>query len=166
MTLFRTSARGMADSGLVPRRDAALASGPVPGLAARLAGLSLIAVVLLAGCAQQATWDGIYRADRGGGARICLASPVSPQDGQAVVEQMQVSDEGGWCGINAARGGVAFDSYLMVTRPSHGTIFAHHVGITTRIDYTPDAGYVGNDAFALRMIPGNAVIQGSVAVSQ
>lgn len=121
---------------------------------------------LLTGCApnQPAGWNGIYTIDAAGGARVCVAPTVSPSDGQTLVVPVQVSDEGGWCGIGALRAGKALDSYLLVARPAHGTVFAHHVGANTRIDYIPDTGYVGTDSFAVRLIPGDAVIQGSVTV--
>jgi hypothetical protein len=39
------------------------------------------------------------------------------------------------------------------------------VGTNTRIDYFPDPGYVGPDSFAVRLIPGNAVIQARINVT-
>jgi Bacterial Ig domain len=77
-----------------------------------------------------------------------------------------VSNEGGWCGVTLTRGGVAYESYLMVTRPNHGKVFAHRVGANTRIDYTPDTGFTGTDSFAVRLIPGNAVIREAVTVTR
>lgn len=59
-----------------------------------------------------------------------------------------------------------YDSYLMVTRPAHGRVFAHRVGNNTRIDYTPDAGFTGADSYAIRLIPGNAVVEATVTVTQ
>ena len=131
------------------------------------ASLALTAIaILLAGCAQQAVWNGIFAVDAAGGAKTCVAQPASPPDGQVVLDQMQVSDEGGWCGIIATHGGQAFDSYLLVTRPTHGKVFAHRVGTKTRIDYTPDSGFTGTDSFAIRMIPGDAMIEGAVTVTR
>jgi hypothetical protein len=124
-----------------------------------------VAAVLLQGCKQQqSAWNGIYAIDATGGARTCVVPPVSLPDGQAGVVQMQVSNEGGWCGETLSHNGVAYDSYLLVTRPSHGRVFAHRVGNNTRIDYTPDTGYVGSDSFAVRLIPGNGVFQAAVTV--
>jgi hypothetical protein len=117
------------------------------------------------GCVQQAGWNGVYAADLAGGARTCVAPASSPTDGQSFVVQMQVSNEGGWCGSAINRGGVPFESYLMVTRATHGRVFAHRVGNNTRIDYTPDPGFTGTDSFAVRLIPGNAVFQGAVTVT-
>ncbi len=107
---------------------------------------------------------GIFTMDRGS-ARSCAPS-AAPPDGKSSLAQMQVSNEGGWCGITVNRGGVAYDSYLLVTRPAHGRVFAHHVGSNTRIDYRPDAGFAGADRFSVRMIPGNAVIEVSVNVTR
>ena len=50
--------------------------------------------------------------------------------------------------------------------PSHGRVFAHHVGNNTRIDYTPDPGFVGTDSFAVRLIPGNAVFEAALTVTR
>jgi hypothetical protein len=134
----------------------------------RAAWLCLAAAALLTeGCVnQQGQWNGIYTIDTVGGAKTCVAPQASPPDGKAVLAQMQVSDEGGWCGIIANRGGVAYDSYLLITRPGHGKVFAHHVGSNTRIDYTPDTGFVGTDRFAVRLIPGDAVVEGAVSVTR
>jgi hypothetical protein len=127
--------------------------------------LCLAATALLTqGCVQQTAGPGIFTIDTQGGAKTCVASNAAPPDGQAVLAQMQVSDEGGWCGILANHNGAAFDSYLMEIRPSHGTIYAHHVGNNTRIDYTPETGFVGTDRFSVRLIPGNAVIESAVTV--
>ena len=132
------------------------------------AWLCVAAIALLCqGCVvRQPGWSGIFAIDATGGAKTCVAAAASPADGQAVLVQMQVSNEGGWCGIIANRGGAAFDSYLLVARPAHGTVFAHHVGANTRIDYTPDPGFAGADKFAIRLIPGNAEIQAAVTVSK
>jgi hypothetical protein len=132
------------------------------------AWLGLAATALLAsGCAPQvAGWNGIYNADVTGGAKACTAPVAFPQDGQGVAEQVQVVNDGGWCGINASRGGLPFDSYLLIARPSHGNVFAHRVGANTRIDYTPDKGFAGTDSFAVRLLPGGATIQAAVTVTR
>jgi hypothetical protein len=128
-------------------------------------GLSALAM-LVQGCAPRPAWDGIYTVDKTGGAKTCVAQPASPPDGKSVLDQMQMSNDGGWCGIIATRDGHAFDSYLLLVRPEHGRVYAHHVGANTRIDYTPDKGFTGTDAFAVRMIPGEGIIQGAVTVTQ
>jgi hypothetical protein len=130
--------------------------------------LCLAATTLLAqGCApKEAAWDGIFAADVKGLARTCVAPTASPPNGEPVLEQMEVSNEGGWCGILASHNGAPYDSYLLVNRPAHGAVFAHRVGNNTRIDYTPDAGYTGTDNFSVRLIPGNALVQAVVTVTR
>ncbi len=129
--------------------------------------LALAALAFLApGCAKQGVWSGVFSMDATGGAKTCVAPIASPSDGQTVAAQIQMSNEGGWCGITATRGGAAFDSYLMAARPTHGKVFAHRVGTSTRIDYIPAAGFTGTDSFSVRLVPGNAVIQGSVSVTR
>ena len=123
--------------------------------------------LLLQACAPKATTsNGIYAIDAAGGAKICVAPSVTLPDGQAGRVQMQVSNEGGWCGETLSHNGLAYASYLLVTSPVHGRVFAHHVGNNTRIDYTPDPGYVGTDSFAVRLIPGNAVFEAAVSVTR
>ncbi len=125
-----------------------------------------VAAILLQACTPAPKWNGIYAIDAAGGARTCVVPPVTMPDGQAGGVQMQVSNEGGWCGETLSHNGAAYDSYLLVTRPNHGRVFAHHVGNNTRIDYTPDPGYVGADSFAVRLIPGNSVFEAAVTVNR
>jgi hypothetical protein len=128
----------------------------------------LSATALLAqGCSQTAPgWNGVFAIDAAGGARTCSAPAAAPPDGQSVLAQMQVVNDGGWCGITANHNGEAYTSYLLVTHPNHGKVFAHRVGPYTRIDYTPDAGFAGTDSFAVRMIPGDSNIEAAVTVTR
>ncbi len=64
------------------------------------------------------TWNGIYAIDAAELLPRCAAQPVTLPDGMAGLVQMQVSDEGGWCGETLSHNGVAYDSYLLVTRQS------------------------------------------------
>ncbi len=140
---------------------------PVRSILSARALACLVATGFLAqGCAMQGGGNGVFAIDMAGGARTCVAPAATPADGQAVVAQMQVSNEGGWCGILTARGGAPYASYLLAGRPLHGRVFAHRVGNNTRIDYFPDRGYVGTDSFAVRLIPGQATIQGAVNVTR
>jgi hypothetical protein len=128
-------------------------------------GLAALSVLVI-GCQQQgSSWDGIYTVDRTGGARVCTTQPASPADGQNIQVPMQVSNEGGWCGIPLQRGGVPFDSYLMVSRAQHGRVFAHRVGGNTRLDYTPDPAFTGADTFTVRLLPGDATVKVAVTVT-
>ena len=44
-------------------------------------------------------------------------------------------------------------------------MFIHTVGDATRIDYRPERGFAGGDAFTVQLLPGNATVQASVTVS-
>jgi hypothetical protein len=125
-----------------------------------------VTALLVQGCARQPGWNGIFAADVAGAARVCAAPAAAVPDGQAIVAQIQVSNEGGWCGITISRSGSAYDSYLLVTRPVHGRVFAHRVGGKTRIDYAPDRGFAGADKFSVRLVPGNGVIEVAASVTK
>jgi hypothetical protein len=128
----------------------------------------IAAVALLAqGCAPTAPgWNGVFAVDAAGGAKTCTAPTAAPPDGLGLKVQVQMSNDGGWCGVVANRGGTAFESYLLATRPAHGTVYAHRVGPYTRIDYTPDPGFAGTDSFVVRLIPGDSTLEETVAVSR
>jgi Bacterial Ig domain len=132
------------------------------------AWLCFAATALLAqGCTRSApTWNGVFGVDLEGAAKTCTAPNVTPPDGLGVKVQVQMTNDGGWCGVSANRNGGSFDSYLLVTRPAHGTVFAHHVGAYTRIDYTPDPGFAGTDSFAVHMIPGDGTVEETVIVNK
>jgi len=117
------------------------------------------------GVVQQSAFNGTFAIDAAGRATTCVMPTAAPPDGQSVLAQVQMSNEG-WCGINANRRGSAYESYLLVTRPAHGRVFPHRVAGVTRVDYTPDRGFTGTDSFAIRLIPGDAVLQGAVTVTR
>ena len=80
---------------------------------------------------------------------------------------MKVGNDGGWCGLRAQQAGdKPFEAGLLTVRPEHGDVLIHEVGDDTRIDYTPDRGFSGSDAFAVKVIPGDATINVAVAVTQ
>ena len=123
---------------------------------------------LLPGCAEQGTSSGatggrVFAVDQTGGARKCDAPRPDLSDGKSSDIKMTVSNEGGWCGIVAQRGGRPYDSGLLTLRPDHGKLLVHRVGDITRITYTPMRGYVGPDKFAVKLIPGDAVVNVTVA---
>ena len=122
--------------------------------------LCLAAALLAQGCTRMVGSPGVFASDSIGGARTCLV-PLQAQSGQGISAQMQVSNEGGWCGISVNRS----PSYAIAARPAHGRVFAHEVGPNTRIDYAPDTGYVGADSFTVRLIPANTLVQGVVSVT-
>jgi hypothetical protein len=69
---------------------------------------------------------------------------------------------GGWCGISISKGGTPYSAGLLSQPARNGKVYVHTVGDDTRIDYTPNPGGTGPDAFAVRLIPGNAIIRVAV----
>lgn len=138
-------------------------------LAARgLAGLSLAAI--LAGCAQEAgpaaSTRRVFHADLQGGAAVCtVPRDVSLTAGQQAEARMTVGNDGGWCGITVSQSGPRpYDAGLLVERPRHGRVHVRKVGDVTRVDFTPDPGFVGADSFTVRFLPGNPALKVAVTV--
>jgi hypothetical protein len=108
----------------------------------------------------------VFAADMAGGAKSCEASKPDLTDGQSASATMKVGNDGGWCGIAVAqKDGKPFQSGLLVARSTHGKVLIHQVGDSTRIDYTPDRGFTGSDSFAVKLIPGDAVLRVAVTVT-
>lgn len=125
------------------------------------------ATALLQGCAApppSAPATRIFAADVAGGAKTCVVPKISPVAGQEGQVAVRVGNDGGWCGITISNGGKPYAAGLLTANPAHGKVFIHTVGDDTRIDYTPDHGFTGSDAFAVKLIPGEAAIKASVAV--
>ncbi|MXP64143.1 hypothetical protein E0493_12390 [Roseomonas sp. M0104] len=134
---------------------------------------SLALPALLAACAKPETpvvqsTRPVYAIDMVGGAKLCTV-PENPKlvDAQQTEVAMTVGNDGGWCGVKVSRPGPApFDAGLLAARPDHGRVQVHTVGDWTRVDYTPDPGFVGTDSFTVRLLPGsttlrvNATVQG------
>lgn len=145
-------------------------------LAVPRAAISAFAAVggLLAACAQQAEPAPpppatVYSADLQGGARLCTApKDVALAAGRPSDLRMVVGNDGGWCAISVALAAPdhprAYDAGLLAVRPAHGRVYIHEVGYATRIDYTPEPGYAGPDAFTVELLPGSATLQVSVTV--
>ncbi|MGD0108129.1 MAG: hypothetical protein ABSC06_29460 [Rhodopila sp.] len=126
--------------------------------------------LLLAGCSKTEVSTGpalrVYAADLTGGAKLCDAPKLQPVAGLGSEAPLIVVNDGGWCGIRVHQEGPKpFEAGLLTTRPNHGTVLIHEVGDDTRIDYTPDRGFAGNDAFVVKLIPGNATIDVGVTVT-
>lgn len=131
---------------------------------------ALMTGLLLAGCSQNPPAAGsrlrVYAADLTGAAKVCEVPHVNPVAGAGSDAPMKVGNNGGWCGILVHQDGPKpFGAGLLTSRPNHGTVLIHGVGDDTRIDYTPDRGFTGNDAFVVTLLPGKATIRVSVTVS-
>jgi Bacterial Ig domain len=108
----------------------------------------------------------MFAADLAGAAKVCEVPKVAPVDGQTTEAAITVGNEGGWCGLSVHQSGPKpYQAGLLQGRPAHGTVLIHAVGDETRIDYTPDRGFVGSDSFTVKLIPGNAMIHVAATVS-
>ena len=132
------------------------------------ASLFGVAVALL-GCAPQqrpVSQTRLYATDQMGGAKSCSVPKVAaPEAGKEVAVPMTVGNDGGWCAISVDDNGHPFTAGLLSARPTHGRVYVHSVGDATRIDYTPETGYVGPDAFSVHLLPGDGVVSGTVTVT-
>ena len=132
---------------------------------------TLMAAGFLQGCADvrpgaPQSLRRVFAIDVSGGAKLCQAPKLTPTDGQTVEAVMGVGNDGGWCGITAQMSGnKPFAAGLLTARPAHGNVLIHEVGDVTRIDYTPDRGFSGNDAFTVKLVPGAAIIKVTVSVA-
>lgn len=135
------------------------------------AGLMITATALLAGCAREpppaASATREYAIDQAGAAKQCTVGPLAPVAGKEVAARMTVRNDGGWCAFAVAQPGPQpYAAGLLTEEPAHGHVYVHPVGDNTRIDYTPDASYVGPDAFTVTLLPGRAVIRSTVNVTR
>lgn len=140
------------------RHGSRLAAGMV------IAGLG----VLLQSCAKApppASTTRVFATDLMGGAKACSVPSVTPVAGKSVAVAMKVGNDGGWCAIAVANDGKPFAAGLLTSDPAHGKVLIHTVGDNTRIDYTPETQFTGGDSFAVRLLPGDAVIQANVTVT-
>jgi hypothetical protein len=108
----------------------------------------------------------VFAADLQGATKTCEApKPFLPAGQTTEVSTKQLND-GGWCDILLHQNGPKpYDYGLLTARPAHGTVVIHQVGDDTRIDYTPDAGFAGNDSYAVKLQPGDAVLHVTAVVT-
>jgi hypothetical protein len=139
--------------------------GHVAGTALLMTGLAL------AGCSNDhvpvaGSKLRVYAADINGAAKVCEVPKVTPVPGASSETVITVANDGGWCGIPVHQDGPKpFNAGLLKTRAAHGDVLIHEVGDDTRIDYTPDRGFTGKDAFAVNLIPGDATVRVAVTVT-
>jgi hypothetical protein len=108
----------------------------------------------------------VFAVDMAGAARQCVASHPQLISGRTVEATMRVGNDGGWCAISVQLDGQPYDAGLLTRAPTHGKVFIHPVGNSTRIDYTPDLGFTGTDRFVVQLIPGNPAIGVTVTVTR
>jgi hypothetical protein len=131
----------------------------------------VLAGTLLQACAPAATGPAgsrlrIFAADLTGAAKTCEVPNIAPAHGQTTEAAIKLVNDGGWCGLPAHQEGPKpFEAGLLTVRPEHGTVLIHEVGDDTRVDYTPDHGFVGTDTFTVKLIPGDATVRVAAAVT-
>lgn len=126
--------------------------------------------LLLQGCAgkpaPQVPQPRLFASDFQGAAKSCTAPKPALSPGKETVGHMTVGNDGGWCGISVADDGKPYAVGWLIGQPAHGSVYIHPVGNATRIDYTPDSGFAGDDTFAVRLLPGSPVLRVSVTVKR
>jgi hypothetical protein len=122
--------------------------------------------MLLQACQQPppASTTRVYAADMAGAAKTCVVPKAAPAAGQETPVQIKLGNDGGWCGITVRDGSRPYSAGLLTSPPAHGKVLIHTVGDDTRIDYTPDRGFAGPDAFSVKLIPGDATLRVSASV--
>jgi hypothetical protein len=130
----------------------------------------LLSAGLLQACSHPSAPAGsatrVYAVDMAGAAKTCDGPRLSPASGEKAAVTIKMGNDSGWCAVRVYQAGPKpFDAGLLLTRPSHGSILIHEVGDETRIDYTPDRRFTGSDAFAVKLIPGDARLDVAVTIT-
>jgi hypothetical protein len=103
----------------------------------------------------------IYAVDVQGRSALCdVPQKVALAAGRQTEAAMTMDNDGGWCGVATDRAGPG----LVVAKPANGRLNVRKVGATTRVDYIPDRGFVGTDAFAVKLLPDQAEIKVTATV--
>jgi hypothetical protein len=132
--------------------------------------IASLAAAVLCGCTPQPPQAAgpvrpVYTIDLQGAAKRCTVSAVTPVPGKVVTATMMVGNDRGWCAISVHQPGpVPFAAGLLTRPPSRGKVYIHTVGDNTRIDYTPDLGYIGPDSFLVTLLPDRPAVQANVTV--
>ncbi len=104
----------------------------------------------------------IYAVDVQGRAALCDVpqSGVTLTADRPVEATMTMDNDGGWCGIATNRAGPG----LVTAKPANGRLHVRKVGAITRVDYIPDRGFTGTDAFAVKLLPDQAELKVAATV--
>ncbi len=83
----------------------------------------------------------------------CIVSPFTVHNGGTASVKMTVSNDGGYCAAAlTADSGQPFDAPLVPEKPRHGDDSVVQYNHKTSIEYVPTTGYVGPDAFTVKLI--------------
>ncbi len=107
----------------------------------------------------------LYAIDQQGAAKTCTVSPVKLMAGQEATATLSVENDGGWCAITVAADDKPYAAGLLTATPAHGVVYVHTVGDATRVDYTPDHGFTGADAYTVKFLPGSPSLRVAVTVT-
>ncbi|WP_158742402.1 hypothetical protein [Acidisphaera sp. L21] len=102
-----------------------------------------------------------YSTDLSGKATTCTVPAVALADGKDTATTMTTSGNG-WCGIPVRQNDQPYGAGLLVQAPRNGSVYVHLVGDDTRVDYIARPGTTGPDAFAVKFIPGDAMMHVAV----
>ena len=86
-------------------------------------------------------------------AALCTVAPFHVTDGGTASISMAVSNDGGFCAASLTAGsGQPFDAPLVHDKPLHGEQTVVRYNRKTSVEYIAKRGYVGHDAFTVRLI--------------
>ena len=137
----------------------------------RLLAAAAVAVLALQGCAQPTAPQAVIADDLTDGvAKTCSFSPVQPTAGGMVDATITMTNDG-WCAYRASeKPGTAYLLGLVTQRPAHGELLVRKWAGETRVEYNPEARFVGTDKFSVALRPSaggaDAIVQVVATVSQ
>ncbi len=132
-------------------------------------GALALTALLVQGCEPArpgASATRLYAIDQVGGAKTCNVPKAKPASGQITDMTMTMANDGGYCGALVSQANGAFSAGLLTSRPKSGKVYVHAVGDETRIDYTPDKNFAGQDSFVVKLVPGDGSVRVNVAVAK
>ena len=114
--------------------------------------IAIAAAIAVTGCAQQPTLvTAAAQESNEGIAKTCTPSPVDFGAGSTATATVTMTNDG-WCGLHTKdKNGQPFKFGLVKTKPQHGYILIQKIGGETRIEYTAENRYVGNDKFSVAL---------------
>ncbi len=113
--------------------------------------LAALATLAIQGCAVQPTAQQALEDERlENQAKTC--TPSTPDLKASPAATIAMTNDG-WCGVSINDNGKPYALALIGTRATHGRVYTEAVNGRTRVEYTPNAGYTGADAFSVNLRP-------------
>ena len=86
-------------------------------------------------------------------AALCTVAPFHVADGGSTPVAMTISGDGGYCAASLVAGnGAPYDAPLVPALPVHGSQTVVKYNGRTSVEYAATPGFVGHDAFTVRLI--------------